>query len=72
MSEVEKINHCIEVFCASGCDAVRAVICSLENNQPVQLHEDLVKGLDENDRTILLVELVGIMAVYEDEKCSEE
>lgn len=66
VSEVSKLNQCIEILCTSGCDTVRAAICSLENNQPVQSHKELVNKLDENERTLLLVELVSIMAVYED------
>jgi len=66
MSEANKVNQCVEILCASGCDTVRAVICSLENNEPAQTHEQLVNELDENERTILLAELVGIMAVYEE------
>ena len=69
MSEAEKITQCVEVLCISGCDTVRSAISSLQNNDPVQSHEQLVNELDEQERAALLAELVDIMNVYEERSC---
>lgn len=69
MSEVKKVNQCVEALCESGCDTVRDAIESLENHQPVVLNHRLIEELDEQEQTILLAELVKIMAVYKERDC---
>lgn len=68
-SKDNKVNHCIEALCESGCETVRDAIESLENNQPVSLNQQLIEELDEQERTILLAELVKIMSVYGERGC---
>jgi hypothetical protein len=70
MSESEKVNQCIEALCESGCETIRDAIESLENNQPVILNQQLIEELDEQERNLLLAELVQIMSVYEERGCS--
>ena len=63
-----KVNRCVEAVCASGCDAVRATIQSLELSLPVNETREL--GKDEIQS--VLDELKSIMAVYDEGggKCS--
>jgi hypothetical protein len=57
----DKVNRCVEALCASGCDAVRATIESLELNLPLNETRDL----DADEVKIVLHELKSIMAVYD-------
>jgi len=58
----DKVNRCVEALCASGCDAVRATIESLELELPLTETRDM----DELEVKTVLHELKSIMAVYDD------
>ena len=61
MNHSEQINQCIEALCNTGCDTVRATIRTLEEGLPLPQ----TKGLNKEERRIVLEEIKAVMAVYD-------
>lgn len=65
MQDQDKYQQCLEAICGSGCEAVRATIEAMEENQEVSQ----TSSLDEDQRRTILEDLKAIMAVYDDREC---
>ncbi len=65
MHKSPAVEHCIELLCHKGCRQVWQEINALEQN------EDLpeTRGLNQEERALVLTELKAVMAVYGD-RCS--
>jgi hypothetical protein len=56
-----KVSQCVDALCLNGCEAVRALIRTMEAD--IALQE--TAGLDEEEKHAVLTELQAIMAVYD-------
>ncbi len=65
MHKSPAVQHCIELLCHKGCRQVWREIEALEQG------EDLpeARGLNTEERALVLTELKAVMAVYKD-RCS--
>ncbi len=59
----KNLDKAIESICYKGCTFVNSVIVTLENGKPV----DEAENLSQEEITILIKELKGIMAVYNEQ-----
>ncbi|MDH5388852.1 MAG: hypothetical protein OEY06_10435 [Gammaproteobacteria bacterium] len=59
----QKLQDIIEQLCTTGCDRVNEVIEILERQESIKETSEL----NEQECTIVLLELKAIMAVYEQE-----